>query len=384
MAAIELSRVSKIYPGGGAIAGLELRIGDGELLVLVGPSGCGKSTVLRRVAGLEEVSDGEIRIGGRVVNDTPPTQRNVAMVFQNYALYPHMTVRGNLEFPLRTRKLRRADIARRVAHAAQLLNLTDVLECLPQALSGGQRQRVAMGRAIVRDAEVFLMDEPLSNLDAQLRVRIRAEIAALQARLGVTMLYVTHDQVEAMTLGQRVAVLRDGRLQQVASPRELYQHPANTFVAGFIGSPGMNVLRAKLESTNGVLGIRLGEVRLTIPGDLRARYPYLTAWAGRELLVGLRPETLNRAVGGAADTWSVRANSAESLGHQTLLYCSDDASAVATDSPDSGGAGDAATAVVAILPGHQPIRPGEVLHLHVDTRQLRLFDPDGTAIEAAG
>ncbi|MCU7809081.1 MAG: ABC transporter ATP-binding protein, partial [Candidatus Thiodiazotropha sp. (ex Semelilucina semeliformis)] len=249
MASIRLDKVSKQYDGHDAIIEeMDLQIRDGELLVLVGPSGCGKSTLLRMVAGLEEISAGEILIDDQVVNQLPPQKRNLAMVFQNYALYPHMTVRENLAFPLKMQRLSRDEVNRRVAQTAELLSLGNLLDRRPKQLSGGQRQRVAMGRAMVRDADAFLMDEPLSNLDAKLRVEIRSEIAALQRRLGITTLYVTHDQVEAMTLGHRVAVMRAGKLQQVATPSRLYEHPVNVFVAGFIGNPGMNVLRVMLET----------------------------------------------------------------------------------------------------------------------------------------
>jgi multiple sugar transport system ATP-binding protein len=332
------------------------------------------------VAGLEAISDGEIRVGGRVVNDMPPQHRNVAMVFQNYALYPHMTVRGNLEFPLRMQKLPRDEIARRIQHTAQLLNLTELLERRPKALSGGQRQRVAMGRAIVRDAEVFLMDEPLSNLDAKLRAQIRAEIAALQVRLGVTTMYVTHDQVEAMTLGQRVAVLRGGLLHQVAAPRDLYERPANIFVAGFIGSPGMNVLRASLDAADGGLIIGLGATHLVVPAALRAQYPDLDAWVGRELLVGMRPAALTPAEGEGEDTLPIQARSIESLGHETILYFSADASAVATDALEPAANTETAPAMAAVLSGHHPIRSGEKLRLHIDTSRLCFFDTSGKGV----
>ena len=382
MSSIVLDQVRKRYAGGALVIDrMDLAVHDGELLVLVGPSGCGKSTVLRMVAGLEPVSGGEIRIGGRVVNDLPPQQRNVAMVFQNYALYPHMTVRRNLEFPLRMQKLPRKEIARRVARTAEMLDLAMLLERRPKALSGGQRQRVAMGRAIVRDADVFLMDEPLSNLDARLRVHIRTEIAALQARLGITTLYVTHDQVEAMTLGERVAVMRAGRLEQVAPPRELYAHPASVFVAGFIGSPGMNVLRASLESDGGGLAVRLGGFRLAMPEDLRHRRRGLDAWTGRELLVGIRPEAIALADDDQPNAIPAEVRAAEFIGHETILHSSVEMATVATDAKTPGTAIEAAPTLAAVLRGHRPLRPGEPLRLNIDTSGLHFFTPGGKAIE---
>jgi len=378
MAKISFDKVHKTYPGGlRVIDDLNLEIADGELLVLVGPSGCGKSTAMRMVAGLEEVSAGEIRIGGRVINDLPPQHRNVAMVFQNYALYPHMTVRRNLEFPLRMRKLGREEIERRVRRAAQMLDLTGLLERRPKALSGGQRQRVAMGRAIVRDADVFLMDEPLSNLDARLRLQIRTEIAELQSRLGVTTIYVTHDQVEAMTLGHRVAVMRAGQLQQVAAPRELYDRPANMFVAGFIGSPGMNVLRGRLVTEDGHLGVRLGSTWLALPNEQSACCPGLGAGSGEDLLVGIRPAAIALAHGDYPGTLTAKARAAESLGHETILHVDVEAITVSTDGAPT------ASAVVVVLPGHHPFRPGDALRLRIDAGRLHFFAPDGNALSNA-
>ncbi|MGR9073202.1 MAG: ABC transporter ATP-binding protein [Gammaproteobacteria bacterium] len=382
MAAVVFDGVGKVYDGGHrAVDGVSLAVEDGELMVLVGPSGCGKSTLMRMAAGLEEISEGEIRIGARVVNDIPPQERNVAMIFQNYALYPHLTVRGNLAFPLRMRGLARGEIDRRVRSTASMLDLTDLLERRPKALSGGQRQRVAMGRAIIRDADVFLMDEPLSNLDAKLRVKIRGEIAALQSRLGITTLYVTHDQAEAMTLGRRVAVLRDGRLQQAAAPRELYERPANIFVAGFIGSPGMNVLRASMESQDGKFYVRLGECRLALPGEALASFPGIQGGTGRELLVGVRPSAI--ALAGENDSGglpgSVRA--AEFQGHETLLHVDSSARTVADDTGVAGV--DAETvppALAVLLPGHHPLRRGEVLRLKIDAAGLCFFGLDGRTL----
>src|ERR1700733_10761379 len=273
MARIALDHVEKVYSGGvKALDDLNLEVREGEFMVLVGPSGCGKSTALRSIAGLEEITGGTISIGERVVNDLPPKDRDIAMVFQNYALYPHMTVADNLAFGLKLRHTPKAEIKRRVGEAAELLGLEPYLGRKPAALSGGQRQRVAMGRAIVREPAAFLMDEPLSNLDAKLRVQMRAEIAALQRELGVTTIYVTHDQVEAMTMGDRVAVMRKGELQQVAEPQTLYDHPVNLFVAGFIGSPSMNMAEATVEQQNGGYAARVGDQQLRIdPATLQAR-----------------------------------------------------------------------------------------------------------------
>src|SRR5687767_2330237 len=265
MAEITMQDATKVYPDGTkAVSGLNLEIGDGEFVVLVGPSGCGKTTGLRMVAGLEEISSGTVRIGGRVVNDLPPKDRDVAMVFQNYALYPHMSVHDNMAFALKLRRMSKHEIDRRVSEAAEILGLTEYLHRKPKALSGGQRQRVAMGRAIVREPQAFLMDEPLSNLDAKLRVQTRAEVARIHRALRVTTIYVTHDQIEAMTLGERVAVIRKGALQQVAPPQTLYNNPANIFVAGFIGSPSMNMVEADLRRTNGQLSVEFGGMRLAV------------------------------------------------------------------------------------------------------------------------
>jgi len=288
MAEVTLTGVTKTFPGGTvAVDNVDLEIADGELLVLVGPSGSGKTTVLRLTAGLEELSDGEIRIGGRIVNDLHPMDRDIAMVFQNYALYPHMTVRENIGFGLRLRRRPKAEIRERVEQAAAKLALFELLSRKPAQLSGGQRQRVAMGRAIVRDPAAFLMDEPLSNLDAKLRVQMRAEIQRLQKELGTTTMYVTHDQVEAMTMGDRVAVMRDGRLIQVDTPQALYDRPADLFVAGFIGSPAMNFVRASLEASNGSLLASFGSNTLELPA--RALPRAVTENRVRDVILGLRP-----------------------------------------------------------------------------------------------
>src|SRR6186713_1833352 len=290
MAAVEFERVSKVYADGTtAVHELQLGIEDGEFMVLVGPSGCGKTTALRMVAGLEDISSGVVRIGDRVVNYVPSRDRDIAMVFQSYALYPHLSVYDNIAFGLKVKKVPKEEIDRRVQEAARILDLEPFLKRKPKALSGGQRQRVAMGRAIVRQPSAFLMDEPLSNLDAQLRVQMRAEISELQRNPGVTTIYVTHDQVEAMTMGDRVAVMRKGELQQAAEPQELYDHPVNLFVAGFIGSPAMNMLEATLRRDNGTMTVVTGSQEIVLgPETLRQR-PALQRYEGRELVLGIRP-----------------------------------------------------------------------------------------------
>jgi multiple sugar transport system ATP-binding protein len=292
MAKVTFDGVWKIYPDGTeAVKDLDLEIDDGEFVILVGPSGCGKSTALRMVAGLEEISKGQMIIGDKVVNNLTPKERDIAMVFQSYALYPHMSVADNMGFALKLAKVPKTEIDRRVKEAADILGLTEFLERKPRALSGGQRQRVAMGRAIVRNPQAFLMDEPLSNLDAKLRVQMRAEIAALQARLGVTTLYVTHDQIEAMTMGDRVAVLKRGELMQADAPQVLYDHPDNLFVAGFIGSPAMNLADAVVEREGDDLFVSLGSTsKLRVPAEALDKYPRLPDYAGQHVAVGMRPE----------------------------------------------------------------------------------------------
>src|SRR5512133_962348 len=291
MAEIEFIDVQKVYEDGTqAVFDLNLEINDGELMVLVGPSGCGKTTALRMVAGLEEITDGELRIGDRVVNDLTPKERNIAMVFQSYALYPHMTVEDNLAFSLKLHKMPKKEVEERVQRAARILQIEDFLQRKPRALSGGQRQRVAVGRAIVREPEAFLMDEPLSNLDAKLRVQMRGEISKLQSDLGVTTVYVTHDQVEAMTMGDRVAVMNAGHLQQVDTPQVLYDKPVNEFVAGFIGSPAINLVEAQLEQTNGQLAVEFGGHRLTVDEQAVRNRSGLKDYVGKEVILGIRPD----------------------------------------------------------------------------------------------
>ena len=402
MAAIDLEGVTKVYPDGTeAVSAFDLAIADGEFVVLVGPSGCGKTSVLRMVAGLEEISAGVVRIGGRTVNHLLPKDRDIAMVFQNYALYPHMTVFANMAFGLRQRKTPKAEIARRVNAAARTLGLADALDKKPRTLSGGQRQRVAMGRAIVREPQAFLMDEPLSNLDASLRVQMRSEVLRIQRRLGVAALYVTHDQTEAMTMGDRVAVLRGGLLQQVAAPQELYERPANLFVASFIGSPAMNLYEATISGPGDRLVLSLGSQQLVLPTDLARRRPALGAAEGRKLVVGIRPECLTPAASaGDAETArdrtiSVRAELVESLGNESLLHFSTDArmvlnrggvwtADVAVDaSADIAGA--AATEGVARIDPRVPITVGDQLTLAVDVDRLHFFDAEtGEAVRAGG
>ena len=373
MASVSFEHVEKRYPDGPvALADLSLEIADGELLVVVGPSGCGKSTLLRLLAGLERPSAGTLRIGGRVVNELPPQARNVAMVFQDYALYPHLSVRGNLEFPLRMRGLGRAERDRRVARVAELLEIGGLLARLPRQLSGGQRQRVAMGRALVREPAVFLLYEPLSNLAAKLRVAVRAEIAALQRRTDTTMVYVTHDQAEAMTLGERVAVLTGGRLEQVAPPRELYERPATAFVAGFVGSPPMSLFETRPVREDGRLAIRVGSQTVPLPDDHPARAA-VADQPDRPLTAGLRAEALVLASGPASATRPTLdgvVGFAESLGHETLAH-------VHLPRPEAEP-----IRLVARLAGLPPLAPGEPIRLALDPRQIHLFDASGRALAA--
>ncbi|HBK45743.1 MAG TPA: sn-glycerol-3-phosphate ABC transporter ATP-binding protein UgpC [Xanthomonadaceae bacterium] len=315
MAKVQLQDVRKVYENGQvAVQGASFEVADGELMVLVGPSGCGKSTLLRMIAGLEEISGGELRIGDRVVNDVAPKDRDIAMVFQSYALYPHMTVAENLAFGLKLRGTAKQEIARRVKEAADMLGLTPMLDKLPKAMSGGQRQRVALGRAMVRESSVFLLDEPLSNLDAKLRHSVRTEIAQLHRKLGTTMIYVTHDQVEAMTLGQRIVVLKDGVVQQIDTPMALYERPANLFVAGFLGSPAMNVLHGRLAEQQG-LKLVLGDGRaLPLAGA-----PVQAGWIGRELAVGVRPEHLQPASAGEPAAFETTVEVVEPVGNEIFV-----------------------------------------------------------------
>src|ERR1700745_1709821 len=325
MAEIEFFEVSKVYDGGTkAVSDLDLKIEDGEMMVLVGPSGCGQTTARRMAAGLEKITSGELRIGDRIVNDVTPKERNIAMVFQNYALYPHMTVEDTLAFSLKLHRLPKDEIKTRVRNAAKTLEIEELLNRKPRALSGGQRQRVAMGRAIVREPDAFLMDEPLSNLDAKLRVQMRAEIHQLQRRLKTTTLYVTHDQVEAMTMGDRVSVMNAGRLLQVDTPQVLYDRPANEFVAGFIGSPAINLVEAQLEQTNGRYSVAFGEHRLTVDDNLARSRSGLKDYVGKPVILGIRPEDFEDAsleAGGPHDRrGKVPGDLTEPLGADVLLY----------------------------------------------------------------
>jgi len=322
MAEVRFENVSKVYGTDvRAVNNVDLTVEDGSLLVLVGPSGCGKSTTLRMVAGLEEITEGNIYIGGRRVNDVLPKDRDIAMVFQNYALYPHMTVFNNMAFGLKLRKYPREEIEQRVQHAAELLEITPLLERRPKELSGGQAQRVAVGRAIVRQPQVFLFDEPLSNLDAKLRVQMRVEISRLHERLGATMIYVTHDQVEAMTLGTKVAVMKDGYVQQVATPLELYNHPVNKFVAGFIGSPPMNFIEGRLESAGGQVRFVSPGLALALSGEVAEA---VKGHVGTEVYLGVRPEDIHDSAffpgAGPQNTHALRVEVVEPLGAETLVY----------------------------------------------------------------
>lgn len=334
MGSVQFKDISKVYPDGfQAVFDMNLEIEDGEFVILVGPSGCGKSTALRMVAGLEEITSGEMRIGDKVVNDMTPKERDIAMVFQSYALYPHMTVAENMGFSLKLSKTPQSEIDSRVKEAAEILDLNEHLDRKPAALSGGQRQRVAMGRAIVRSPEAFLMDEPLSNLDAKLRVQMRAEIAELQARLGVTTIYVTHDQVEAMTMGDRVAVLKRGRLQQAAPPQELYDNPANLFVAGFIGSPSMNIAVGEVVRNGDDWRVKVGEASLPIGAGALERYPRVKEYEGGQVAVGMRPEHFVRGGEvGDADRWEGReVTLVEMLGAEMLVHFTTTARPVISD-----------------------------------------------------
>ena len=408
MSRIALEGITKRYQDGTtAVRSLDLSIADGELMVLVGPSGCGKTTALRMVAGLEEITEGTILVDGQAVNDMEPRDRDIAMVFQSYALYPHLTVRDNMAFSLKYRKTPKQEIRRRVEEAARILELDELLSRKPRQLSGGQRQRVAMGRAIVRQPRAFLMDEPLSNLDAKLRVQMRAEIAKLQRSLGVTTIYVTHDQTEAMTLGSRVAVLRHGVLQQVASPQELYRRPANLFVAGFIGSPAMNLVEATLERGAAGTGesgpggsgpgepgtggpeVIFGPHRLRVPAGVLREHPALEKYLGRKVVVGIRPENLEDAalVPDAApeSVLDVSVELREELGAEVNAHCTVGvpplqvaAVAIGDSEPDAAEIEEVPQipAIIARLDPRTAIREGERARIHVDLDSLHFFDPD--------
>ena len=395
MATISLDKLTKIYPNGKpAVSDLDLEVAEGELMVLVGPSGSGKTTALRMVAGLEEITSGTVSMDGRVVNDLTPKDRNVAMVFQNYALYPHKTVAENIGFSLSLRGIRKAEIRDKVDAAAQLLGLTEYLKRKPGQLSGGQRQRVAMGRAIVRDPAVFLMDEPLSNLDAKMRVQMRAEISHIQRRVGVATLYVTHDQTEAMTLGDRVCVLHMGTLQQCGTPQHLYDHPDNLFVAGFIGSPAMNLYEATISPSGSE--VRVGPQLLSLPARLLATRPALAAYRDRRLVLGIRPESLSDAAllpAPPGGTLSAHVELTEALGNEIQLHFTIEAPRAPSHEPEaaieatelSAGpsikAGTSRAEGVARVSPHSTLKAGSHATLAVDTEALHFFDSDtGQAI----
>jgi multiple sugar transport system ATP-binding protein len=393
VASVSFDRASKIYPDGTkAVYELQLDIPDGQFMVLVGPSGCGKTTALRMLAGLESISEGVIRIGERVVNHVPSRDRDIAMVFQSYALYPHLSVYENIAFGLRVKKVPKGEIDRRVKNAARILDLEPFLKRKPRALSGGQRQRVAMGRAIVREPQAFLMDEPLSNLDAKLRVQMRAEIAGLQHDLGVTTIYVTHDQVEAMTMGDRVAVMRKGELQQVDDPQTLYDRPVNLFVGGFIGSPAMNMLDATLERRNGGYMVTAGSSTLALDDETLESHPALRDYAGREVIVGIRPEDLEDAALEPDAPADRRLRGAvglrEALGSEVMVHFDIDARPTMTEdvrelaedtdaiSVQEATKETAHMTMIGRFGARSRVREGEVAEVVVDTRSLHFFDPE--------
>jgi multiple sugar transport system ATP-binding protein len=359
MAQVALRKIVKMFDKTPAVSGIDLDISDREFIVLVGPSGCGKSTTLRMIAGLEEATSGEIYIGDQLVNDVPPKDRDIAMVFQNYALYPHMTVFENMSFGLRLRKFPKAEIKERVDNAARILDITDLLARQPKQLSGGQRQRVAMGRAIVRNPKVFLFDEPLSNLDAKLRVQMRTEIKKVHQKVTTTTVYVTHDQIEAMTLADRVVVMNAGRIEQIGTPHEVYHGPTTRFVAGFIGSPAMNFLSCRLEGSNGGLSVRLSDkLSLPLPADRAARY---RAYAGKELIFGLRPEDIIEKRGDLPPGrigFDVQLDVVEPMGMETMVYfVIDGVEVCGRVNPMSAG------------------KAGEMMPLVADLNHMHLIDP---------
>jgi multiple sugar transport system ATP-binding protein len=400
VAEVSFDRVTKTYADGTtAVSQLVLDIDDGEFMVLVGPSGCGKTTALRMVAGLEEISRGVLKIGERVVNHVPSRDRDIAMVFQSYALYPHLTVYDNIAFGLKIKHVPKDEIERRVKNAARILDLEPYLKRKPRALSGGQRQRVAMGRAIVREPSAFLMDEPLSNLDAKLRVQMRAEIAGLQRDLGVTTIYVTHDQVEAMTMGDRVAVMRKGELQQVADPQTLYDRPVNLFVGGFIGSPAMNMVESTLQRQNGGLSAKVGSQSIALDSETLAQRPALREYEGRDVVLGVRPEDLEdlSLVAGTPDGHRLRGRVqlTEALGSEIMVHFTIDAKPAVTEevrelAEDTGDdrvaqhAEDEAT-LVGRFGARSRVRVGDAVDVAVDTRALHFFDPQtGSGIYDGG
>jgi multiple sugar transport system ATP-binding protein len=386
VAEITLTKLTKVYGDGTrAVSELDLEIEDGEFVVLVGPSGCGKTSALRMVAGLEPITDGQVEIGGEVVNKLPPKDRDIAMIFQNYALYPHMSAFDNMAFGLKLRGMKKDRRGDRVRGAAKTLGLAEVLPKKPRTLSGGQRQRVAMGRAIVREPRAFLMDEPLSNLDAKLRVEMRAEIARLQRELGVTTIYVTHDQVEAMTLGDRVAIMRDGILQQVAGPQALYDRPRNLFVAEFIGSPAMNLVGADLVSSSGDLVAKFGDTTLPVGERVLSLRPALPKFEGRRLILGVRPEDIEDAAFGAGERLSAVVDIREDMGSEVFVHFDPGARMVLGEDVKAAVGEEAAevksSAWVARLDRDTTAAEQKTIELAVDTNRLHFFDPEtGAAI----
>jgi multiple sugar transport system ATP-binding protein len=392
VASVTFDQVAKIYPDGTrAVSGLDLDVADGEFMVLVGPSGCGKTTALRMLAGLEEISEGVVRIGERVVNHVPSRDRDIAMVFQSYALYPHLSVFENIAFGLRVKKIPKDEIDRRVNEAARILDLVPFLKRKPRALSGGQRQRVAMGRAIVRQPQAFLMDEPLSNLDAKLRVQMRAEIARLQHDLGVTTIYVTHDQIEAMTMGDRVAVMRKGELQQVADPQTLYDRPLNLFVGGFIGSPAMNMIEVTLASQNGSYVAEAGSQRIGLDQETLAAHPDLASYAGKKVILWIRPEDLEDAALTSVPPerrLKGKVTLREALGSEIMVHFLVDARPATTehalelaedmDEVAVRGLEDAGneSTLTGRFGARSRVRDGDTIEIAVDTRALHFFDPE--------
>jgi multiple sugar transport system ATP-binding protein len=389
VASVNFDDVAKVYPDGTrAVSGLDLEIADGEFMVLVGPSGSGKTTALRMVAGLEEISEGVVLIGDRVVNHVASRDRDIAMVFQSYALYPHLTVYDNIAFGLRLQKLKKNEIDRRVQEVARILGVEQLLKRKPRALSGGQRQRVAMGRAIVRQPQAFLMDEPLSNLDAKLRVQLRAELARLLDGLGTTTIYVTHDQVEALTMGDRVAVMRRGELEQVDSPQQLYDRPINVFVGGFIGSPAMNMVEARLEPSNGTLAAAIGSQRIVLGDEKLNAHPALRAYEGRTIILGIRPEDLEDAALAPETAPDRRLRGSvvlrEALGSEIVAHFDIDARPALTDDVRELAAdiGEELinqaphTTMVGRFRADSAVHAGQQAEVVVDTRALHFFDPD--------